>query len=308
MQENKFLSEMRQIKSEFTSLADDLEKVLHPTFHKPYSWDFEGNDQANSLESGSLKKDFFDMVKEKLNSFIHRSRLSRYQELRSDSSKRRYIAEGDSWFQLPMVDDVVDYLLDDGYAVCCFSAAGDTLADMALDGEFLHAVEFERPRLFLLSGGGNDLLEPRSLRALLDPASPHQVNQNALDSKLGLLAQSIESILFLLQDKNPDLPLLMHGYDYIIPRKDPVFSWVYPVMLEKGIQESATQAESVAYILDAYNTLLSSLESKFPGKFYYLDLRGSVLPGGWYDEIHPNEQSFKIITEKFKTKIAALLD
>lgn len=296
---------MRQIKSEFISLSENLDNIIHPTFHKPYSWELEEMEEAS--EKSSIKKDFFRLVKERFNSFIHDTRLSRYRELRSDLSKRRFIAEGDSWFQHPLVDDVIDYLLDDKYAVCCFSAAGDTLRDMALDKEFLYALEFERPRLFLLSGGGNDLLEPRSLRELLDPVSVHHVNQKALDDKLFFLAQSIKSILSLLQEKNADLPLLMHGYDYIIPRKDPVFSWVYPVMLEKGIHEGSIQALSVAHILDAYNSLLAGLEKEYPNKFYYLDLRGTVPIGGWYDEIHPNEQSFRLITEKFKAKIAAIL-
>ena len=88
----------------------------------------------------------------------------------------RFVSEGDSWFQYPLVlRDIIDWLSDD-YAILDFAAAGDTLANMKrgiLD--IVDALKREKSHGFLLSGGGNDLLDGGRLKLMLrayrsDPA------------------------------------------------------------------------------------------------------------------------------------------
>lgn len=68
----------------------------------------------------------------------------------------KIVAEGDSWFQHPLVLDIIDHL-SRTYAVYCTSAAGDTLRNYfsakKRNGEYyLEAIDEQEPSFFLISG------------------------------------------------------------------------------------------------------------------------------------------------------------
>ncbi len=291
----------------FNDELNKINKILEPNFYKPLSWKWE---KKRILEdfADDLTGDFFGFIKEKLNEAMHVFRIKRYQQLKKDFKNIRIVAEGDSWFQHPMVDDVIDFLQDDNYAVCCFSAAGDKLVDMAWEGEFMQAINTQLPKLFLLSGGGNDILSSEILTKIIDISQPDFINSKVLNTQLELLKDSINSIVYNINDVSPGLPILMHGYDYIIPRNDGSKTWIYPVLKEKQILDTTTGQKIIQHLIDEYNKLLIEFTKKYPGQFYHLDIRG-ILPDAsqWYDEIHPNEESFRLITEMYKRKIIEIL-
>lgn len=76
------------------------------------------------------------------------------------------LAEGDSWFQFPRVylnidpvKDIVDWLIgEDQYAVCSLAAGGDWFSNILHSGEYIEELPKVSPDVFLLSGGGNDLV------------------------------------------------------------------------------------------------------------------------------------------------------
>ena len=74
----------------------------------------------------------------------------------------RIVSEGDSWFQHPLVMDIIDHL-HRIYNIYCVAAAGDTLRNYfsreKSNGEyFIDALDEKKPSFFLISGGGNDIL------------------------------------------------------------------------------------------------------------------------------------------------------
>ncbi len=79
------------------------------------------------------------------------------------------VLEGDSWFDLPWLrKDISDALEDKGYAVMSGAQRGDSLENMAFNGQLAEmASQFrnlarhkKRPKAILLSAGGNDIVGP----------------------------------------------------------------------------------------------------------------------------------------------------
>ncbi|MBI5914280.1 MAG: SGNH/GDSL hydrolase family protein [Bacteroidetes bacterium] len=98
---------------------------------------------------------------------------------RSDDNKVVALAEGDSWFEFPRVylgidavKDILDWLIeDDNYAVYSLAAGGDWLSNMLYLGEYIEELPKVSPDVFLLSGGGNDLVGDRRLATMV--INPH---------------------------------------------------------------------------------------------------------------------------------------
>ena len=78
-----------------------------------------------------------------------------------------------SWFHYPIVlRDTLDWLSDD-YAIFDLAAAGDTLENMKRGiSNIIDVIQRENSQGFLLSGGGNDILEANRLTLLLRPYTP----------------------------------------------------------------------------------------------------------------------------------------
>lgn len=79
----------------------------------------------------------------------------------------KIVSEGDSWFQYPLLlDDVIDQIFE-RYAIYSLGSAGDHIADMIAKDEFTAAIRSEEPDVFLISGGGNDLVGDARLATML---------------------------------------------------------------------------------------------------------------------------------------------
>lgn len=88
------------------------------------------------------------------------------------STQQRIVAEGDSWFDYSVGLDILDHLKRDyRYDIFKVAEAGDTLENMVYGTEIgsnfsrrmppiettLSAIERYQPKVFLFSGGGNDI-------------------------------------------------------------------------------------------------------------------------------------------------------
>jgi hypothetical protein len=108
-------------------------------------------------------------------------RLLKLEPAAGDTSLR-FVAEGDSWFHYPIVlRDTLDWL-NDSYAIFDLAAAGDTLQNMKRGiSNIIDVIEREGSQGFLLSGGGNDLLEGNRLTLLLPDPSGGPLYKTAQD-------------------------------------------------------------------------------------------------------------------------------
>lgn len=70
------------------------------------------------------------------------------------------VAEGDSWFEFPFfIKDIIDHLNDHKhYAIYSLAYGGDWLTNIIYEGKYVEKLSVFSPDVFLVSGGGNDLV------------------------------------------------------------------------------------------------------------------------------------------------------
>lgn len=212
----------------------------------------------------------------------------------------RVMAEGDSWFQYPFIlHDVIDHIAErKDVAVRCFSAAGDVLSNMVARPQFLETIRTERPKYFLLSGGGNDLVDGDGLRKLLKPFDPKLKPKNYMNAEYSAfkarLLRLFKDIFNLIYHEDPTIHIICHGYSYAIPnsKRGP---WLGRPMEDIGITDRALQMQIMTLIVDDINTAVSRAATaarKAGITVSFVDNRKLVPADGWHDEFHPNSKWF----------------
>ncbi len=217
------------------------------------------------------------------------------------------VAEGDSWFEFPiLLDDVLDHL-SRPYAVLSLAGAGHHLADMVAMDEFTDAIVAQNAAFFLLSGGGNDMLGGGRLRDFLHPFAAGMdaataLNRPMFDAFLQLTTTTLRALVARLTQRFPALTVLAHGYDYPVPRENgqalggPLAERGMPAELWKPV---------AALLIDAFNEMLHGLQAEFPGRFFHIDCRSTVgaQQNRWFDELHPKSPGYGRAAQKFIERI-----
>lgn len=189
-----------------------------------------------------------------LNNISQRRRNKEFfRTIRSGADVKRVVAEGDSWFEHPVVYDVIDWLGDlakDQCAIYSIARGGDFLTNMLEEREYITELSLIRPEVFLLSAGGIELVNGRRVALMLDKDSnyvteeyrnAHPLIRNVLikgnldDAQqemlirgmsfftkeffvlLVVLKLSYKYLIKQLRKKFFDLKIITHGYDYTIP-------------------------------------------------------------------------------------------
>ena len=215
------------------------------------------------------------------------------------------VSEGDSWFQFPSilgVTDIISNLINKRYAVYSLGAADDTLENMYNNGEYIEPIQEYNADTFLISAGGNDLLKDVGKFFSEKEIDPQKTNA-ILENKIGKYYNKIFDSVLEIQEA-PELNIICHGYDYIIPQNLGENSVGYG--LEKQGVAKADWKNITDFLIDLFNDKLSSITNKFNDRVHYVNLREKVGNKNWYDEIHPNDVGFSNITEVIIKKIEDL--
>lgn len=255
-----------------------------------------------------------DIVLWAANAIESRQRRRLYRRLK-DTDRMRIVAEGDSWFQYPIrVLDTIDHLYK-LYAIRSFAEAGDTLENYLKQREYVDAIAAEQAQIFLVSGGGNDILGEQFQYSLRDTPEEgnttpgRHLNQHFFD-KLDNLEDWYTKMFTELTSRYPNLRILVHSYDYIIPvdtHIDPKkTSWLGKYMIGKNIDPQTERESLIRYMVDEFNKRLQKVAAAFPGVVYYINVREIVARDSWYDEIHPTNAGFQLVADKFVDVIESL--
>lgn len=255
-----------------------------------------------------------DIVLWAANAVETRQRRRMYKRLK-DTDRMRVVAEGDSWFQYPIrLLDTIDHLYK-LYAIRSFAEAGDTLENYMKEKEYLKAIREEKAQIFLVSGGGNDILGEQFQYSLRDiPAeddiTPGRYLNSTFFDKLDNLEKWYTEMFSELNEKYPNLRILVHSYDYIIPIDTDLYprktSWLGKYMIRKNIHPQEVRESLIRFMVDEFNKRLEKVAAAFPGIVYYINVREIVERGSWYDEIHPTDAGFKLVADKFVDVIEKL--
>ena len=170
-----------------TIISDqELDKISE----KEIEWLLE-NDEVNALEfDPRSKKGFITIGGRKIRnrsrankgilSHLNRRRRRERQaefddnvDTGNDIGKIRIVCEGDSWFNYPTrkFPEVIDHIFKD-YSIFSLSFGGDWLANIWKQQEYTKAIRKYRPEVFLISGGGNDLVGGSRLEEVLKKYTP----------------------------------------------------------------------------------------------------------------------------------------
>jgi len=226
------------------------------------------------------------------------------------------VAEGDSWFEYPaFIDDVIDHL-NKRFNVLCLSSAGDELRTMVAQPEYSEYLDMldargVKVRAFLFSGGGNDIVG-NQLYSLLKDYNENKSPEWHFDTpewkaNFEAIASGYQSLLTAIRAKYPQLPVLVHGYDYGNPlpqqpfRLPPLDGWLGAPMRRRNIPDGPPQKQIAHAMISAFNALLIKVAAEFPRVRYVNNLNS--LTGQWYDELHGTSVGFRRVAKNFITAL-----
>lgn len=164
--------------------------------------------EDNGLEGAFLLNAFNGLARARRNR-KYRRRIKKWTGV-------KIVAEGDSWFQYPLLlKDTIDQLIDlDNfqYAIYGLSEAGDLLSNIVKEDEITEAIDKENPDVFLISGGGNDMVGDNRMATLVHKYAANRLPKNYQNEKFDLFLDELETLyrgLFtrLLADR-PHLKIL----------------------------------------------------------------------------------------------------
>jgi hypothetical protein len=243
-------------------------------------------------------------------------RRRRYKKMaRRNPDLPRFVSEGDSWFQHPMLKDIIDYV-GEKFPVYCMAEAGDTIENYLKEGEMFKAIEEVKPKGFLLSGGGNDILGESMVNFLqkqFDDAPegemPDRFFNQDFENALGSVINNYRSIFNYLKKNYPEMKVFTHGYDYPRPLAPGTKKgWIGKYFDQFGILRSGDRSHAVHFMMDEFNKRLEALTAEYPGQVEYINLRQRVRDDQWDDEIHPTDEGYGEVGLKFIERIVGAVD
>lgn len=251
-----------------------------------------------------------------------KNRLKKYRrKIAANKQALRIVAEGDSWFQHPLIHDLLDWLeREPDFAVFSLASGGATLEQMLKPKDYLQAVNDEKPSVFLLSAGGNDFLG--DIRPFLLPWKPKRGATSTEYDPKDYISAEFDALLVRLRGwldivvgdvlgQRSVKRVLLHGYDYILPNSaddDRSGGWIGKPMRELKITADYLQAGIVRLMVDRYCEVLQSVaaDPRWKGKVRFVDFRGSLKRDyHWFDEIHPDSKQNRKLAEKMAVSIRA---
>jgi hypothetical protein len=261
---------------------------------------------------GDLKTMVSDQIAYQIRNRQYKQNLLKYPD------RVRMVAGGDSWFQYPLLSDIVDYLAR-VYTVSCTSAVGNSLKKYIEKSKFLETIAKVSPRYFLLSGGGTDFFGddfPSYIREKAEESlpAPQRFLTDAFTTGLDELEQDFQRIFRLIRLQNSKLRVLVHGYDYLIPEVAETQSGksgrLTECLIERGITDQSERQNLIHYMIDSFNERLQRAAAEYDN-VTYIDLRGTVRRSSgqlkyWYDEYHPNDKGFLSIASKYSQLIGKM--
>jgi hypothetical protein len=235
----------------------------------------------------------------------------------SGASAITILAEGDSWFNLPILfpKTLID-ILGRSIPVVNIAHWGDELAQMIDAGEYLPHLARGDITHFLFSGAGNDILGGGQLHRFLrlfdiDHRTPDDAGYyptpafyDALDRVETLFRQLSRTVLKI----SPRTKLVLHGYDYAIPTVDGPF--LGRSMERQGLDPVAKGdlcRAIIRFMVETFNRRLDRLSREL-SNVTYVNFVGTLSPNDWFDELHAREAGAVKLARKLADQLGWRLE
>lgn len=244
------------------------------------------------------------------------------------------IAEGDSWLNYPLFDEITEKLEDDhNYRIESAARWGDTADNILFteggDGKKL-VKAFEKlkrdnrvPRAILLSCGGNDIAGDSFVLLLNHRQSPQPgINITIVTEVFARLKDTIGAVVGLLKGIGTrvfgvDVPVVLHGYGHAVPDgrgflNTSLFSgpWLAPAFAQRGYTILAERVAIMVDLIDRFNALQQDIAANIPAVGYVdarpvlsNDLQNDRYQDDWSNELHPTGDGFAAVAALFDAEI-----
>lgn len=233
------------------------------------------------------------------------------------SEETKIVSEGDSWFDYLPGTDIIDCLRKHhDYYIKNYGNAGDTLENMIYGNGFNHNYQRTKPsigkvlkelgklkpKVFLFSGGGNDIAGD-GFGSFLNHNESNlpDMREVYLEYMINVVFKKyFEDLIEKVSIVSPQTNILAHGYGYTYPTGKGVSflfftftgPWLLPALAMKGIYDPIKQRAAVNRMIDSYNEMLIGLE-KESSKFHHIDLRNVLDPANdWANELHLKNSAY----------------
>jgi hypothetical protein len=239
------------------------------------------------------------------------------------------LAEGDSWFEYPMSEDLL-MRLGEKYAVLSLAKAADSFAEVDDQDELFptlnHPPAGKQYHIVMLSLGGNEIMgriEDFTHENEVDRADEDYLLPS-FDAMLGDVRGKYSAIIQRIID-NGEQHVILHGYDYPDPRFPPEptegpngSQWIGPpLMHERGIGRVTTWRAIANQMLEKFNATLAELAARpqYRGRVHHVRLLGTIGKRNknqkpdetlWVDEIHGSTKGFRQLAKKFEPVIKSV--
>jgi len=178
----------------------------------------------------------------------------------NDPDKKMILIEGDSWYQFPIsLKDITDWLLKKKhYAIYSIAYAGDFITNIIYEGKYIEELSIHAPDVFLMSGGGNDMVGGYKIAVMVNPRPLENFKYKTIDELNSFddlnttdreeifegqqyLLKEFYSFLITIKAQYylmfnsiaksdlKDMMTIVQGYDYAIPSLKNHLSLRYPL-------------------------------------------------------------------------------
>lgn len=238
------------------------------------------------------------------------------------------MTEGDSWFSYPINRNIVDYLeMMADFTILRLEHSGDEARDILRPGgeqlkrmrDYLKRYPFA---LLMFSGGGNDIVGKhlKDLLVVKQPGMSWQdcIHQQNFKTRLDEIEAAYRTLLELRDKHCPKCVVVAHCYDYVVPMNRPAKSafglvsvgpWIFPRLVEKGIDPKTDGIFVVRHLIDEFHARLESLAAERGSKFHVVDTRRTLIPADpiqWADEMHPSGVGAELLAKQWRLALAKL--
>ncbi len=209
-------------------------------------------DLNNTSDLGQAHKDRMGKMNRKSNKKRNHKYFTR---LRKDINHKKIYVEGDSWFQHPLIKDLIDNIdkqakeQDKKYAIYSSAMGGEWMVKIITDGDYLPEISTIQPNVILLSGAGNDIVGGKKI-------------SNLVKIKNGYFKNDFENV------KENELYNVINSHPYlnkIINIKDDVLTNKQKQSLIYGLTILSKEFYSLMWTFELiYRYIIRNIQNKFP--------------------------------------------